>query len=291
MSTLTASGVRTVAFGDLESGVWGAAWGAVEPFVTVGIIDFGSASAVPEMDIDSPAFGASTRIGGSAAFGASTGIDGSAAFGASTRIDGSAPNEDWRLSGPGIELTVSPAGEPATGPGAHDFDQLCRVQGRFVLGGAEHAVDSGGRRGSRAGLDLSELESIRDVSAWFDPGEGLALTALRPRGAEGHDRDQVSAAVFEPTGAVSVADPRLSTTYTADGLPVRVSLELWLDQDPDVEQYPRRAAGEALAARAASADGEPRSATDSEPNVQAQPLRCHSRGHEGAGVYLLVRPR
>jgi hypothetical protein len=70
-----------------------------------------------------------------------------------------------------------------------------------------------------------------------------------------------------------------------------VSIELWLDQDPEVEQFPRRAAGEALVTRGASAAEPTAASVDGEPEVQAQPLRCHSRGREGAGVYLLVRPR
>ena len=38
---------------------------------------------------------------------------------------------------------------------------------------------------------------------------------------KGHDRDVVVASVFEPAGAAPVADPRLSTTYAADGSPAR----------------------------------------------------------------------
>jgi hypothetical protein len=124
---------------------------------------------------------------------------------------------------------------------------------------------------------------VRDLCAWFAPADGLALTALRPRGAKGHDRDVVTASVFEPTGPLVVADPRLSTTYAADGHPTRVGLELWLEQDDTQEQYPRRAAAEPLGAAAAW----------SQPalELEAYFLRCLSRGEEGLGVYVLGRTR
>ncbi len=79
-------------------------------------------------------------------------------------------------------------------------------------------------------------------------------------------------------------DPRLSTTYRADGSPSRAGVELWLDVGGETqEQYPRRAAGEALAAGvAAASDG---------LNVEAHALRWHSRGQEGTGVYVLARRR
>jgi hypothetical protein len=248
MSTLTASGLRTVAFGDLDAGNWGAAWGAAEPFATVGSLQAGAVAS-----------------------------------GAPTSIDGSSPAEEWSLSGEGIELALSPESEPAMAAGRDGFDQLCRVRGRFVLGGAEYAVDALGRRGSHAVLEAHEFESIRDVSAWFEPDEGIALTALRPPGAAGQDRDIVIASVFEPKGVVHVSDPRLSTTYNRDGLPARASVELWLERDDEDEQFPRRAAGEALGAGSTSARGE--------LELQAHPFRWHSRGQDGAGVYLLVQQR
>ena len=99
----------------------------------------------------------------------------------------------------------------------------------------------------------------------------------------------VAASVFEPEGVRAVADPRLSTTYTAGGLPARAGLELWVDEeppeDPDAEeapgQLPRRAAGEALGA---GADWEVGGFA-----VHGAPVRWHRRGRDGAGVYLLGR--
>jgi hypothetical protein len=246
VSTLAASALRTLAFGDLDAGLWGAAWGGADPFVAIGALD-----------------SADSSLGGLA------------------RIDGSSATDDWTVSGQGTELTVSPRSEPARSPEIDGFDQLCRVRGHFVLDGAEHQVDSLGRRGIRPELDLQAFETIRDVSAWFEPDEGIALTALRPRGVAGHDHDIVVASVFEAAGALPVADPRLSTTYTAGGRPVRAGVELWLGGEEDGEQqYPRRAGGEALGASASAKNG---------LDVQAHAFRWHSRGRDGAGVYLLVR--
>ena len=58
-----------------------------------------------------------------------------------------------------------------------------------MLGGVEHSIAALGRRGLRAGIDLSRLDSLRDLGAWFAPDDGITLTAARPRGAKGHDRD------------------------------------------------------------------------------------------------------
>lgn len=221
--------MRTVAFGDLDAGVWGAVW---DGFTTAG--------------------GASYTA----------------------TVAGEGADCDWTISGSGIELVVSAEGEST--PAAEDiggFDQLCRVQGRY----GDHEVDCPGRRAMRDPIDLEKIESVRDVSAWFGGEVAVALTALRPRRAKGHEGDVVTAAVFEEGHWVPVEDPRLSTTYDAAGAPTRTTLELWLASEE--EQYPRRAAGEATGT-AASANGS---------GVRAWLFRWHTRGLDGTGVYLLVQ--
>jgi hypothetical protein len=240
--------LRTVAFGDLANGVWGVAWGDTEPVLAIG------APQLPEAPARSLA-----DIGGFAA------------------------DERWIVRSEGLELTVSPDSDAATSAAIAGFDQLCRVHGRAVIDGAEHELDLPGRRGSRPELDLARLDSVRDVAAWFGSGDGLALTSLRPRGAKGQDRDVVSAGVFEHGAAIAVSDPRLSTTYTADGHPIRVGLELWLDAEESDEQYPRRAAGE----RTGGSVALQRAGLE----LEAYALRCRSRGEEGVGVYVLARAR
>jgi hypothetical protein len=241
--------LRTVTFGALEGGPWGAAWStAGSPFLLLAA----STNAEPRW----------TPL---------------------AAIRGSQSDEDWQLSGEGVDLEVSAVGEPAEiadDDRTVGFDQLCHVGGRALLGNDELAIDSPGLRGARADVDPAAYGSIRHVSIWFDSGEGIALLALRPRKAKDHSRDIVSAALLEASAATVVAEPRLSTTYTAAGIPARAGLELWLD-DEEHEHYPRRAAGESVAGGARLADDG--------VEVRGQLFRWHRRGTEGAGVYLLAR--
>ena len=57
---------------------------------------------------------------------------------------------------------------------------------------------------------------------------------------------------------------------------------LWLDDDEGGDQYPRRAAGESLKVGLTTGEGA--------VQLRATLLRCHSRGREGVGVYLLASP-
>jgi hypothetical protein len=200
------------------------------------------------------------------------------------------PSGEWRLDGEGVTLVVSPAGElvdvnTAGKDGIEGWHQLVRVSGRLGRGGGPHEVECLGLRSSWSdALDLAKFASIRAVSAWFDPDEAYALTAFRPRKAKAHDGDAVAAAAITPDGVPAVEDPRLSTTYARDGWPARAGLELWLAGDSESDQqYPRRASGEAVGARAQTLAGD--------FEVQAEPFRWQSRGREGAGMYVLARRR
>jgi hypothetical protein len=249
------SALRTLAFGDLELGTWGAAW-------------------IPAND--GPSL---TAIGAAAT---------AVTFGPGLRLSADEAGGDWRLEGERAALTVVAVGD-AVAVGANDdrvegFDQLCRVTGRVELSDAGGDIDCLGLRTSRSGsFDLAKLESVRAVSTWFEPDEGLTLTAFRGRKAKAHDGDVVTAAVLGPENSAAIEDPRLSTTYDAGGWPVRAGLELWVAREDEEEAYPRRASGEATGARAETADGE--------LELRAEPFRWHSRGRDGAGMYILARRR
>jgi hypothetical protein len=247
---------RTVSFADPDGHVWGAALDGGPEFIALG----------------TPA-GLRSAVGPEA-------------------IEWSEEDERWLLTGDGFELLVSPVGESvaavqsppaadasAGGAGLH---QLCHMRGRLSLDGAEQTIDTIGARTDRApGPGLESLESVRSVSAWFEGNEGLTLLALRPKRADGHDDDLLTAAVFENGSGVPVSDPRLSTTYTSTGLPARASLELWLG-DGETQSL-RRAAGEAAGPAAeVQQDG---------LEARVELFRWHSKGLEGRGVYLLARPR
>lgn len=245
--------LRTLAFGDLDGPIWGAAWICGE-------------------DLPAPA-----TLGG-----------GDRTFVAGVALSETADGGDWRLEGDHAALVAAPAGEAVgVGPSEDQIDaevQLCRVTGRFTLDGTEHAVDCLGLRTTRSGaVDVDRLESIRAVSTWFEPDEGFALIAVRGRKAKAHDADVITAAVLGPEHSAAVAEPRLSTTYSVQGWPIRAGLELWVEGEDEGKQYPRRASGEATGARGQAASGP--------LDVRAERFRWHSRGRDGVGVYFLAHRR
>jgi hypothetical protein len=196
---------------------------------------------------------------------------------------------EWRIAGEGVTLTV--AAEDAPSDDSHpDFDQLVTVRGR-LQGDQVREVDCRGCRSERAdAVEPGRFALVRDACAWFGPGDGFALVAVRPRRASGHGDERVSATVFSAGHALPVAEPRLSTAYTEEGQPLRATLELWLHDDDDpaepgqeAVQYPRRAAG--MAAGPA--------ATHEFANLAlgVQPFRWRAEGRDGAGIYLLARAR
>jgi hypothetical protein len=179
----------------------------------------------------------------------------------------------WRLTGDGFELVITAA------PGHEEAgDELCHVSGTLSVAGHERSVECIGIRNRSDDVRLPRLDSLRGVSGWFDDDHGVTLLALRPAGARSQEDDLLAATVFEPEGWTTVDDPRMSTTYRADDSPARTSLELWIGEGD--EQYPRRAAAEAV--------GDGASLQRDGFRLQVTPLRCHTRGLDGAGVYLLA---
>lgn len=255
--------LRTLAFGDLDAGLWGY---ALAP-------------------IDDP--GMSVFIG-------SPGEPGN---GAIAELKVGAADGPWALALPDGGLRIASAGDGreimSSVDGAQATLEICTVQGTVRVNGIDRQVDCLGQRGTRTlHFELSELGSLRDLTAWFGPGDGLALTSVRPRRARDHARDVSATILLEEGSALTVQEPRLSTTYTASGLPARASLELWLEEPPGpdgdeggaaAQHFPRRAAGE----RAGGANDVSLAALD----VHAELFRWHMRGLEGAGVYALARPR
>lgn len=240
--------LRTLAFGELEGGVWGAGLFTGEQGAGVLLLDAG---------------------------------DGGQALAAT--CEAGAPDGNWRLRTGAGELTVAPAGEAVgTGPLPEvpdGYEQRCTVRGTVVVDGRELTLPAPGRRSQHAAPgELSRFESLRELSAWFEPDEAVSLLALRPRKQRGHEQDAISAAVVDPAGWDAIEDPRLSTTYAAGGRPLRANLELWV---ADPEQYPRRVGAEAVGRGAQGETGG--------WSVRAELLRCHSRGADGPGVYLLAR--
>jgi hypothetical protein len=248
MNAAAATHFKALSFGDLDGGVWGGALDAGGPACV-----FGSG-------------GATVVASGPA-------------------VRWSRDGRGWKLSGEGFDLHMEPGGEdlaaePKPDPGmtVSGVEELCRVRGSLSIAGSEHPVDCVGTRWMLDGVDVAALGSLRAVSGWFAMDSALAVLALRERRAADHGADLIAATLFDPEGWVPVKDPRLSTTYTEAGLPSRANLELWVGDDEN--EFPRRAAAEVAGEGAAvSADGFA---------LMVSPLRCHSRGMEGAGVYVLA---
>jgi hypothetical protein len=257
--------LRWLAFGDRAGAVWGLAW-------------------IP-----------GDNGHGHAALG--TGID---SWVVDAELEGSDAGEQWRLRARGLELAISSGGDvlDADGDGLEGFAQLADASGNFTLDGAQHAVEARAWRAALRGLPASgELDSVRLLAGWFGDDEALALLALRPGRARGHEDDVVTAALVERGKPRSVSDRRLSTTYTGEGVPSRAGVELWVSEPAEepgtagelgtaeepgtAEERAHRVAGEAAGAGATWTEGT--------LELGVEPFRWHSHDRDGTGVFLLGR--
>ena len=249
MSQARSDGLRVIAFGAADGSLWGAAF------------DHGPRALVA---------GA-----GPAATGLAEGIEWS-----------DADDSAWRLAADGVALTATPLTAPvpapdaAAAPGAPYVEgegpQLCRVHGTLT----GQPVDAVGARAVLpAPSSAKDLPvSARIVGAWFPDGAALGVLAARPSRAAHQDGETATATLFDPERWIAVGEPRLSTTFDGSGSPTRCNLELWVSEGDN--EFPRRAAAEASAAGAAVA-------TEGLA-IEVVPLRCHSRGEAGAGVYAVA---
>jgi hypothetical protein len=154
---------------------------------------------------------------------------------------------DLDLHAIGAIAALDPEHPAARAGGMTGFEQAVRVTGTATIGGRRLSVDGLGQRGHSWGApDWDRIALARTVGAWFGDDLAVSLTAIRPAGAKHHEDERVAATILEADAetdaprAVPVLDPRLSTTYDADGRQLAAGLELFVDE----EGAPRRAAGE-----------------------------------------------
>jgi hypothetical protein len=204
--------------------------------------------------------------------------DSSAGSGAPLEVQTAA--SDWSLSWAGSDLTLSPTPPDAASEGIDGTLELCRVSGTVTLDGAACEIDCAGVRSGQ--FPSARFDSSRLVAAWFPGDAGMALLAIRPSGAKGHERDSVLAAVRGETEPATVFDPRLSTTYEGDGTPRRLGVELWLGESEEADLHSRRFAGESLNSIATLRSAGVR--------IDGYALRCQGGDAAGPGVYLIARP-
>jgi hypothetical protein len=154
---------------------------------------------------------------------------------------------DLDLRAVGAVAALDPEHPAARAGGMTGFEQAVRVTGTATLRGQRVSVDALGQRGHSWGApDWDRIALARTVGAWFDDDLAVSLTAIRPAGAKHHEDERVAATILEhdpetdAPRATAVVEPRLSTTYDADGRQLAAGLELFVDEDG----APRRAAGE-----------------------------------------------
>lgn len=144
-------------------------------------------------------------------------------------------------------LEFGPASAVARQGGMEGYEYLCRVEGQVTVAGHTTQVSCLGQRGHAWGTPSWDLlQRATSISAWMGEGRGFVLQGITPDDATGHDAEAVSLVSLEAgedgPAIVSAVDPRLSTTYNAEGHHQRAGLEFWLDE----EGYARRAAGAVL---------------------------------------------
>jgi hypothetical protein len=153
--------------------------------------------------------------------------------------------------GPPLEFG---ADDPAARAGGmQGYEHLCRVEGQVTTRGERRQVSCLGQRGHAWGApDWGSIDRAATLSAWLGPDLALAVQAVRPTGDAGHEGEAVSALALEPAEESPAplvrrfADPRISTTYDAEGRQRRVGLELWPNDEGEEPGLPRRAFGEIL---------------------------------------------
>lgn len=119
------------------------------------------------------------------------------------------------------------------------------------------------------------LDALRTISALFDREHGFLAIARRPRGAPGHGRELISAALLTDGEMRSVDDARISTVYDGEGRQRSAGIELWLPG----EDFPRRAAGELSGGTTLELPG---------LVVNASVFAWRMEGRDGAGSYELT---
>lgn len=208
------------------------------------------------------------------------GLYGNARTGATLLFEGSSANvlpdgpaieregDLWRAELEGaFSLAFSPVAEGA--PLGPLTAYVCEVSGTV---GSQTVRCLGTVGETRTPPAWDHLDSLRTVSAVFDSDNAFLALARRPRGAPGHDEDQVIAWLLQGGEAFAVDDTRLSTVYDGEGRQRSAGLELWMPG----EEYPRRLAGTVVAGSTLALEG---------IDVRAAIFRWRLEDREGAGAY------
>jgi hypothetical protein len=176
----------------------------------------------------------------------------------------------WKAElGEDFSVKLDPVAGPAELDGA--TVHVCAVSGRI-----------GGRRARCLGTvsettrppEWEELDAMRALSAVFDEENAFLALARRPRGAAGHDAEEISAWLLADGAPVEVGEARISTVYDGEGRQRSAGLELWVPG----EDYPERGSGTVVAGTSLGMEG---------LDVHAAIFRWRMHDREGAGSYEL----
>ncbi|MCP9488624.1 MAG: hypothetical protein MSC31_01955 [Solirubrobacteraceae bacterium MAG38_C4-C5] len=165
--------------------------------------------------------------------------------------------------------------------GLEGYEHLCAVEGVVAVGGKRHELRCLGQRGHSWGApDWERLSLTRTLTAWVGEDCGLSLVAARPAKARAHADELIDAMLLEggpDVPATVVDEPRLSTTYDAEGRMRRAGLELYAT--PETEAA-RRLHGELLCGTTVDLG---------RLRLDASFFRWEMDGREGVGRYDIVR--
>jgi len=155
---------------------------------------------------------------------------------------------------------------------------LCRAIGSLRIGDDTREIACLGIRTDGEEPGGEAIERRRSLAVAFSDGALLALSAVLPAGAEGHDEEELAAALVEPEGeSLDIGEALLSTSFDADGRQRRATIELW----PSAEAEPARRIGGAIVCGASVDLGELR--------LDTAFFRWSMEGRPGLGRYEVLR--
>ena len=178
--------------------------------------------------------------------------------------------DGWRARTSDVEVTLTPASETADLGGI--AVTVCTVEGRV---GETPVAGLGTAAETRRPPEWGELDLLRAISAVFEPGLAALAVARRPRAAEGHGKELVSAVLIEAGELRAPEDARISTVYNGGGRQHSSGLELWFPG----EEYPRRLFGTVQAGTSLELQ---------QVSVHAAAFTWRMEGHAGSGMYELT---